>query len=60
MVEEGPDVDKAVFVRALTDMEREVEVPGTDIRLDMRRGDIVVVRWSAVRQSVLNGVCELI
>ncbi|KAL9124857.1 MAG: hypothetical protein Q9217_005862 [Psora testacea] len=57
---EGPDVDKAVFVRALRDIEEVVEVPGTDIRLDMRRGDVVVVRWSAVKEVVGRGGCELI
>ena len=60
MAEEGPNVDKAVFVRALRDMDGEVEVPGTDIRLAMGCGDIVVVRWSAIKQLVLEGTCELI
>ena len=57
---EGPDADKAVFVRCLRDAEEIIEVPGTDIRLEMRRGEIVVVRWSAIREAVGRGDCELI
>ena len=60
MAEEGPDVDKAVFVRALREMVEEVAVRGTDIRLAMGRGDVVVVRWSAIRPLVLEGICEVI
>ena len=56
---EGPNLDKAVFVRAVRDMQEEVEVPGTNIQLNMVRGEVVVVRWSAVRDLVLRGVCEL-
>ncbi|KAF6233036.1 hypothetical protein HO173_008792 [Letharia columbiana] len=57
---EGPDVDKAVFVRALKDVEEPVYVEGTDTAFDMRRGDVVVVRWSAVREVVMAGDAELI
>ena len=57
---DSPDMDKAVFARALRGMDREVEVLGTDIRLAMERGAVVVVRWSAVRELVLNGFCELL
>ncbi|KAG8532637.1 uncharacterized protein KY384_002514 [Bacidia gigantensis] len=57
---EGPDVDKAVFVRCLKSMEESVEVPGTDIRLEMGRGDVVVTRWSVVREMVGKGECELV
>ena len=46
---EGPDVDRAVFVRALKDVEEPVYVEGTDTAFEMRRGDVVVVRWSAIR-----------
>lgn len=55
-----PDVDKAVFVRALRDVEEPIIVEGTDIDFEMRRGDVYVVRWSAVRDLVLNGDAELI
>jgi GINS complex subunit 4 len=43
-----PDEDKAVFVRALRDVG-EIFVEGTDRRFEMKRGDVWVVRWSAVR-----------
>jgi len=56
---ERPDVEKAVFVRVLRDCG-EVVVPGTDVRAEMRRGDVWVVRWSAVRDKVLHGDVEVI
>ena len=56
---EQPDLDKAVFVRALSDVP-EIVVVGTDIAFEMRRGDIFVVRWSAVREAVEKGEAELI
>ena len=57
---EGPDLDKAVFVRALRDMEEAVEVPGTDIRLALVQGEIVITRWSAVKEFIISGQCELV
>ena len=54
-----PDLDEAVFVRALSDVP-EIMVVGTDIAFEMRRGDIFVVRWSAVREAVEQGKAELI
>ena len=57
---EQPDTDTAVFVRALRDLEEPIVIEGTDIDFEMRRGDVYVVRWSAVRESVLNGDAELI
>ena len=57
---ETPDPDKAVFVRALRDTEDVVVVEGTDTEFEMRRGDVVVVRWSAVRELVVDGGAELI
>ncbi|KAL9026533.1 MAG: hypothetical protein Q9196_004818 [Gyalolechia fulgens] len=56
---EQPDVDKAVFIRVLRDGEEPIIVEGTDIDFQMRRGDVYVVRWSAVRDSVLSGDAEL-
>ena len=55
-----PDVDKAVFVRALRDHHEPIVVEGTDIDFEMTRGEIYVVRWSAVRERVLEGGAELI
>jgi GINS complex subunit 4 len=54
-----PDEDKAVFVRCLVDCG-VVGVEGTDVRCDMGRGDVWVLRWSAVREFVERGDCELI
>ena len=56
---EQPDLDKAVFVRALKDVP-EIVVEGTDIAFEMRRGDVFVVRWSAVKEVVEGGHAELI
>lgn len=56
---EQPDMDKAVFVRALRDIHEPVVVEGTDIAFEMSRGNIFVVRWSAVRELVLAGDAEL-
>ena len=44
-----PDEDRAVFVRALRDIGT-VFIEGTDRRLEVKRGDGWVVRWSAVRR----------
>ena len=57
---EQPDVDKAVFVRALRDSEEVIEVEGTDIAFRMEKGASFVVRWSAVRERVERGEAELI
>jgi GINS complex subunit 4 len=57
-----PDEDKAVFVRALRDIGT-VFIEGTDRRLEVKRGDVWVVRWSAVRQWTIGsgtGDVELI
>ena len=57
---ETPDLDKAVFVRALRDTDEPVYVEGTDTYFEMRRGDVFVVRWSAVKVLVERGEAELI
>lgn len=54
-----PNEDAAIFCRALRDVG-EVWVEGTDRRFEMKRGDVWVVRWSAVRKWVLSGDIELI
>ena len=54
-----PDEDTAIFCRALRDVG-EIFVEGTDKRFEMKRGDVWVVRWSAVRRWVLSGDVELI
>lgn len=57
---EMPDVDRAVFARALRDAEEPIYVEGTDTYFEMRRGDVFVVRWSAVKNLVEEGAAELI
>lgn len=55
-----PDVDKAVFVRGLKDVEEPVIIEGTETDFELKKGDVVVTRWSAVRKLVLAGDAELI
>ena len=54
-----PDEDAAVFCRALRDVGI-VNVEGTDRSFEVKRGDVWVVRWSAIRKWVLAGDIELI
>jgi GINS complex subunit 4 len=54
-----PDLDRAVFVRALTDIGL-VRIPGTDVECDINRGDIWILRWSAIKDIVDRGEAELI
>ena len=57
---EQPDLEKAVFVRGLRDVAGPIVVEGTDTEFEMKRGDVYVVRWSAVRERVMNGDAELL
>lgn len=57
---EQPDIDDAVFVRALRDADTPIYVEGTDMGFEMKTGDIYVVRWSAIRELVFAGDAELI
>jgi len=57
---EQPDMDKAVFIRTLRDVDTPIVVEGTDTAFEMRRRDVYVVRWSAVRELVMGGDAELI
>lgn len=54
-----PDLDRAVFIRVLDDVG-DIIVPGTDIRCNLEKGDIWVLRWSAVKDIVTRGDAELI
>ncbi|KAF2115513.1 hypothetical protein BDV96DRAFT_492768 [Lophiotrema nucula] len=54
-----PDEDAAVFVRALKDVG-QIFVEGTEKKFEIRRGDVYVVRWSAIRRWVELGDLELI
>ena len=57
---EVPDVDKAIFVRGLRDLEEPVIIEGTETYFELRRGDVMITRWSAIRELVLAGDAELI
>lgn len=57
---EVPDLDKAVFVRGLKDVEDPIFIEGTETDFELRKGDVVVTRWSAVRNLILAGDAELI
>ena len=54
-----PDEDRAVFARCLRDVG-DVAVEGTEKVIPMMRGDVWVIRWSAVRRWVEVGDVELI
>lgn len=59
---ERPDLDTAVFVRVL----RDVDLSRAEGRVDtvegghLKRGEVCVIRYSLVRESVLRGEVELI
>jgi len=58
---DNPDEDAAVFCRVLRDagnVEIQGEAGTSDVEL--RRGDVWVVRWRDVREGVLRGDVELI
>jgi GINS complex subunit 4 len=54
-----PDAEKAVFMRVLKDCGT-VNVEGTDVRCEFRKGDVWVLRWNAVKDKVEQGDVELI
>lgn len=56
-----PDLDSAVFCRVLRNAG-SVEVHGETGtgEVELRRGDVWILRWSAVRDKVLAGDVELI
>ncbi|KAF2157889.1 DNA replication complex GINS protein SLD5 [Myriangium duriaei CBS 260.36] len=57
-----PDEETAVFVRILRDGDEAVEVQGEHgaAEIELRRGDVWVLRWKSVRDRVLRGDVELI
>ncbi|PUU81323.1 hypothetical protein B9Z19DRAFT_1113511 [Tuber borchii] len=60
MVEE-PDLDGAVFCKVVKDIEDNIaRIPGTDAEFKLTKGDVYVVRYSAVREFILRGEVELI
>lgn len=56
-----PDEDTAVFSRVLRDTG-QVDIHGETetSQADLTRGDVWVLRWSAVKEKVENGDVELI
>lgn len=52
-----PDDDTAVFCRVLRDGYAERPVDGD---VELKRGDVWVLRWSSVRENVHRGDVELI
>jgi hypothetical protein len=58
---DAPDTDAAVFVRVLRDAGH-VEVQGEAGVgvVELRRGDVWCVRWSAVREACLRGDVEMV
>ena len=56
-----PDEESAVFCRVLRDAG-SVEIQGETGSgvVDLKRGDVWVLRWSAIREAVVKGEAELI
>lgn len=59
MVDE-PDMDSAVFCKVNRDVDTEITIRGTDAAFELKRGEVLVVRYSAIRELVGNGDVELI
>ncbi|CCX30662.1 Similar to DNA replication complex GINS protein SLD5; acc. no. Q2HE71 [Pyronema omphalodes CBS 100304] len=60
MIEE-PDMESAVFCRVVKEpIDGTVRIPGTDTEFELRKDDVYVVRYSAIRQWVMTGEVELI
>lgn len=57
---EVPDAEKAVFVRGVRDVPVRVSVEGTDMDFEIKRWEVVVVRWSAVKEAVEQGALECV
>ena len=56
-----PDEESVVFCRVLRDAG-SIEVYGeTDVvYVELKRGDIWVLRWSAIKDAVVQGAVELV
>lgn len=59
---DAPDLDTAVFIRVLRDVEQPVMVHGEqgEGEVDLRRGGVWVLRWRDVRVGVISGDLELL
>jgi GINS complex subunit 4 len=57
---DAPDENSAVFCRVLRDAGRvEVHSEAELSEVELKRGDVWVLRWSAVREGVRRGDVEL-
>jgi GINS complex subunit 4 len=57
---DSPDLDMAVFIRVLRDVEEPLTIAGTDASVVLNRGDVWVVRYSVVRELIEKEDVELI
>jgi GINS complex subunit 4 len=57
---DGPDLETAVFVRALKDVMLEGKGRDADDQMDAKAGEVVVARWSDVKPLVERGDVELV
>ena len=57
---EVPDSERAIFVRGVSQQAVRVSLESTDMDFEIKRGEIVVVRWSAVKTAVEDGDLECV
>lgn len=57
---ETPDLDAAVFIRLLKDIFVEGRGVDSDVTMDGRESDIVILRWSDAKPLVEAGSAELV
>ena len=57
---EAPDLDAAVFIRLLKDIFVEGRGVDSDVTMDGRESDIVILRWSDAKPLVEAGSAELV
>ncbi len=56
-----PDDDTAVFCRVLRDAGSvEVQTETTSTYVELRRGDLWLLRWLAIKEAVVAGDVELV
>ncbi|OLN88678.1 DNA replication complex GINS protein SLD5 [Colletotrichum chlorophyti] len=57
---DGPDLDTAVFIRLLRDVEVEGKGTDSDGRVPGKAGDVLILRWSSAKPVVDAGDAELV
>lgn len=57
---ETPDLESAVFIRALKDTPVEARGVDTDAYADLKESDIVILRWADAKKLVEAGSAELV